>query len=140
MDLRRPFVLFVVLVLLVGGAMPATAGKKKSGSFSASGLPFPGPSGCLESVEGVHKHSEPLKAPLTGVLTITMESFDGDWDLFLTDAEGAEIMSSTTSQLTGDPPVEEIVFSVKKRMSLQMVACNWAGGPGAEVKWELAGK
>lgn len=137
---RKSLVLLLALGVLFGAMTPATAGKKKSGSFSAEALPFPGADGCLGGVEGVHKHSEPLKAPLTGVLTVTMENFQGDWDLFLTDAEGSELMSSTTSQLTGDPAVEEIVLSVKKGMSLLMVPCNWAGGPSADVKWELVGK
>lgn len=137
---RKTIAAALAVGLLLAFAAPATAGKKKGGSFAAENLPFPGPNGCLEGVEGLHKTTQEVKTPFAGVFTLTMESFEGDWDLFLTDAEGNEIASSTTSQLTGDPPTEEVVVSVTKGMSLAMVACNWAGGPSAEVKWSLVAK
>jgi hypothetical protein len=141
MNLRKSLAAALALGLLLGAMTPALAGKKKSGSFTASGLPYPHPTdGCLGSTEGVNKTTQPLKTPLAGTLTVTMDGFDGDWDLFVTDADGGEIISSTSSQLTGDPPVEEVVFSVTKGLQLQLVACNFGGGPGAEVKWTLVGK
>lgn len=133
----------IVLVCIVGltGALtgaPALAGKKKKkkGSFSAENpVPWPGPDGCLESSEGVNKTTETMKAPFTGVLTVTMTDFDGDWDLFVTDSEGTDLGSATASQLTGDPPEEEVVLALKKGFEFSMVACNWLGGPTAEVGW-----
>ena len=140
MDLRKSLAIMLALGLLFGAMAPAQAGKKKSGAFSAEGYPYPHPDGCLESTEGLNKTTQPLTTPLAGVMTVTMDGFDGDWDLFVTDAGGGEIISATSSQLTGDPPTEEVIFSVSKGLKLQIVACNYLGGPGAEVKWTVAGK
>ena len=136
---NRFIALFLVVACLgvVAAAGPATAGKSKKGSFEAQNMPFPHPDGCAAGEEGVHKTSSPLKAPFAGALTVTMEGFEGDWDLFVTDADGGILGEATSSQLTGDAPVEEIILGVKAKQEIVMVACNWLGGPGATVNWEL---
>jgi len=140
---RKTFLLLSALAFAIGSvAAPALAAKKKSGSFSASGVPFPGPDGCNGShgaVEGVSVTSETFKAPFNGFLTVTMSGFEGDWDLFLNDADGNEMMSSTESQLQGAPPTEEVLFPLKKKTEVMMSACNWVGGPSATVDWEFVG-
>lgn len=136
--MRKPVVILTVLALVMASLMgPAAAAKKKSGSFSAQALPFPGPDGCNTGVEGVHLVNEPFTAPFNGILTVTMVEFDGDWDLFLNDADGNMIMSATESQLEGAPPTEEIVYPLKKRTEVVMMPCNWVGGPSATVDWEF---
>lgn len=137
---RKVIVGVCVLGLIAGlTTAPASAGKKKKkGNFSAENpVPFPGPDGCLDSQEGANKTTEEVKAPFTGILTVEMLNFEGDWDLFVTDKDGNELVSSTTSQLTGDPPTEEVTVALKKGFVFQMVACNWLGGPSAEVEWQL---
>ena len=137
--MRKSLVLLTVLVLaLTAIAAPALAGKKKKGSFSAQGIPYPeATEGCNGSMEGVNKVSEPLKAPFNGVLTVTMVDFVGDWDLFVNTADGNELGSATASQLTGDPPTEEVVLALRKGTQVLMAPCNWAGGPSATVNWEF---
>ena len=139
--MRKSVTVLLVLALLVAlGAAPATAGKKKKGSFSAEN-PVPVVDACPhEAPEDLSKTTESLKIPFSGVLTVTMTDFVGDWDLYLTDSEGGEIASSTASQLTGDPPSEEVLILLPKGMSVQMIACNYAGGTSAQVAWSLVAK
>lgn len=136
--MRKSITMLLVLALLVAlGAAPATAGKKKKGSFSAEN-PVPAVDTCpTDAQEDLSKTSEALKVPFNGILTVTMTDFQGDWDLYVTDADGGEIVSSVGSQLTGTPPEEEVSIYLPKGMSVQMIACNWIGGPTAEVAWEL---
>lgn len=138
--MRKSLAVLMMLALLVAlGAAPATAGKKKSGSFSAENpVPHPDPAaGCPEAPDDLSRTVVPLKIPFNGVLTVTMTDFMGDWDLFLTDADGGNIVSATESQLQGAPPQEEVTIYLAKGLSVQMVACNWVGGPSAEVAWTL---
>jgi len=131
----------VVVVCVLGlvttiATAPALAGKKKKGSFTAENpIPHPLGDGCNEGEEGMSKTSKEMKAPFTGVLTVTMENFQGDWDLFVTNAAGNPLNSSVESQLTGAPATEEVVFAFKKGSKFQMVACNWLGGASADVSW-----
>jgi hypothetical protein len=129
-----------VLGLVVASvASPALAGKSKKGSFSATNMiPFPGPNGCNGAdgaMEGVNYVAEPFKAPSNGLLTVTMIDFQGDWDLFVNDADGAMMLSSTESQLTGSPATEEIAIALAKGAQVLMTPCNWVGGPSATVNW-----
>jgi hypothetical protein len=138
MTVRKPVVILTVLALAMASLMgPAAAAKKKSGSFAAEALPFPHPDGCNAGVDGVHLVNEPFKAPFNGLLTVTMSGFDGDWDLFLNDADGNMIMGATESQLQGAAPTEEVVYPLKKGTEVVMMPCNWVGGPGATVDWEI---
>jgi hypothetical protein len=67
-----------------------------------------------------------------------MENFQGDWDLFVTDADGNPLVASTESQLQGAAPTEEVVIPLKKRYAFAIAACNWVGGPSADVAWTFA--
>ena len=137
----RKTLVFVTALALVAASLaaPAFAGKSKKGSFAASNLiPFPGPDGCNGAdggTEGVNLLNEPFKAPFNGVLTVTMVDFQGDWDLFLNDADGNMIVSSVESQLTGSAAEEEGSMPLRKGMQVLMTPCNWAGGPSATVNW-----
>jgi hypothetical protein len=134
----------VGLVCILGllgvlAAAPAAAGKKKKGSFSAENpVPHPLGDGCNEGMDGVSKTTEAMKAPFNGLLTVTMENFQGDWDLFVTDADGAALVSSVESQLTGAAATEEVSIVLKKGYAFAIVPCNWVGGPSAEVAWTFA--
>lgn len=137
----KKLMVLLCVVGLVGmvAAAPALAGKKKKGSFTAENpVPHPGPDGCLAAPESLSKTTESLKAPFSGLLTVTMENFEGDWDLFVTDADGNELISSVESQLTGAPATEEVSIPLKKGYEFAIVACNWVGGPSADVSWGLA--
>lgn len=131
--------LLILALVAVIAVAPATAAKKKSGSFSAENpVPHPDPAaGCPGAPDDLSRTVVPLKIPFSGVLTVTMSDFMGDWDLFLTDADGEHIVSATESQLQGAPPQEEVTIYLPKGFSVQMLACNWVGGPSAEVAWTL---
>jgi hypothetical protein len=133
--------LLISALVLALGTAPATAKKKrtKKGSVTVQALPFPVTNsamegGCLNGAEGVHKHSEPFKAPGSGLLTVDLVTFDGDWDLHVTDASGTVLGSSTAGQPVV-PPGEQVVVALAARQEIAMVACNWVGGPSATLNW-----
>lgn len=141
--MRKALVLVMVAALAVSSTGASDAARKrrtKRGSFSAHGVPFPElTSGCLGGIEGLNKHSQPLKIPFTGTIKATMLRFDGDWDLFITDREGRVYSASTESQLTGAAPEEKVSLPVVEGQQVMLVPCNWLGGLTAEVEWTLTG-
>lgn len=138
---KRMIVVVCVLGLVAAlTAAPASAGKKKKkGSFTATNpVPFPGTStGCDEGPEGLSKTTEEVKVPFNGLLTVTMDNFQGDWDLFVKDGDGNLLNSGTGSQLTGENALEEVTMLVKKGLKLQIIPCNWLGGLSADVQWQI---
>lgn len=142
--MRRSLILLIVASLVaMAVATPALAGKKKQKrkekTYEVSALPYPitgevQENGCNNGQEGVHKVSEPFKAPATGLLEIMMEGFDGDWDLHLLSADGTVLASSVAGQPLA-PPGEEIVMALRKGTEVSIVACNWLGGPSATVTY-----
>lgn len=146
----------LVIVLVVGlvaamVAAPAHAQKKKKKkqhkveeSFEAQGLPFPNLSSltgteqrsCLAGIEGVHKTSHAFTTPGRGEMTAHMSGFTGDWDLFVTDADGKELNGSVGDQTAGEPAEEEVWVALKAKEDVFVVACNWLGAPTAEVHFE----
>ncbi|MEA2451309.1 MAG: hypothetical protein QOG04_19 [Actinomycetota bacterium] len=142
--MRKALLVLTALTLVVGSiAAPAFAGKSKKGSFTADNMvPYPGPDGCNGAdggMEDVNLVNEPFKAPANGLLTVTMVDFQGDWDLFLNDADGGMIISGTESQLTGAAAEEEVSIAIRKGMEVLMTPCNYAGGPSATVNWKFTG-
>jgi hypothetical protein len=80
---------------------------------------------------------EPFKAPGVGKLKVEMSGFQGDWDLLITDQKGAELGNSGGTQ-PADPPTETATVKVKKAGStINIISCNWAGGPTATVKYTI---
>ena len=134
----------LISVALTGlmAALPATAlaGKTKTihKTFEAGPhAPVPilsdlEPNGCLGGVNGVHKTTVPFKAPGKGKLSVSIENFEGDWDLYVTTKSGSVVGASDSSQLQGSPQEEKLSVSVGKGKKVNIVACNWAGGPTAE--------
>lgn len=152
--MRKMLVMLLTLGLLAGSlAAPAAAQKKKNKkstkkveeSFTANALPFPNLSsstgtedrGCLAGIEGVHKVSHAFTTPGVGTLTAHMAGFVGDWDLFVTDADGKELHGSLNDQATaGAAAEEEVSLKLKKNEDIHVVACNWLGAPEALVHFE----
>ena len=132
----------MVSVALVGlmAALPgsALAGKKTIHKEFSAGphAPIPvlsdaDPNGCRNGEEGVHKTTVPFKAPGKGVLSVGIDTFDGDWDLYVLSKSGSVLAASDASQLQGSPQEENISMRLGKKQAVQIVACNWAGGPTA---------
>ncbi len=124
-------------------AGPAVAGKKKkiSKTFAAGPhIPLPNATedlghSCLAGEEGVHKTTIAFKTPGKGLLDVSIENFQGDWDLYVLDAAGNMIGVSEASQLQEAPPVEQIMIPLAAKKDYSIVACNFGGGPTADGKY-----
>jgi len=86
---------------------------------------------CAQNVPGSY-HIEPFKVPAAGTLKVELSKFTGDWDLLLMDGKGKELAYGGSSDVTGSE-ISQVKF--KKAGEVQIVACNWAGGPTGEVTY-----
>lgn len=140
----RSTTLLAAATLVAGiAALPADAAPKPITKTYTATAPAPDPSNyspnspysvCGQTVPQSF-HSEPFKAPAPGKLKIEMSGFVGDWDLLIVDGKGAEIANSGGTQ-PADPPTETATIKVKKAAATyKIIACNWAGGPTATVKY-----
>ena len=154
--MRRALAL-ILAAGLIGGALaaPASAGKKKKkklvthtleDSIDVTLAPFPryGPAseypGCLNGVEGVHKHAHPFTAPASGNMVLDTKGFTGDWDAYI--YKGALQMGiSQNEQIPGmAPPEEEVIVKLKKGDTVDLIICNWLGGPQATLHYKYTWK
>jgi hypothetical protein len=139
----------LVAVLAVGVAVaPAHAATKKpkpiTKSYTAS-APLPDPS----NQAGLSTHTcarnvpqsfdlKTFTAPALGKLKVELSGFTGDWDLLLLDSEDGELTNSGSSDL-GSPTTaatEAMSYKFKKaKKKVKIVACNFAGGSSAKVKY-----
>jgi hypothetical protein len=148
--MRKSITIVLGLALVAGAfAAPALAGKTTKGTFTAVNAPLP-VTGDVEDdfcfnkgVEGVHKTTVPVKAAATGKLTVVLDGFEGDWDLYVTDAKTGSILGSSTGDQTsamaglgGDPADEKVQIPVIGKKTLNITACNWAGSPTATATWK----
>lgn len=77
-------------------------------------------------------HIEQFKVPAAGSVKVVLTGFLGDWDLLLMDGKGKELAyGGALPPETGE--IAQVKF--KKPTVLQIVACNWAGGPTGEVTY-----
>lgn len=130
--MRTRLVLAVAPLALVAVAtLPSSAAPKPvTGAYTAA-APVPGGAvDCDGTVPG-STHTETIKVPAAGRFTADLAGFQGDWDFFLK-ANGSVLSSSTGSF---DAVKETVTAKIKKAGSVQLVSCNWAGGPSASVKW-----
>lgn len=140
----RKVLVSILLLGLIASAFsvaPAMAAKRKkkvtiTKEFSA-GPHAPMPTGvageadgCRDSTEGVNKTVVDFKTPGKGVITVKIEAFEGDWDLYLVEGDST-LASATSSQLEGAAAEEQIMISLGAKKNVSIVACNWAGGPTA---------
>ena len=148
--MRRISALLLVLGLVAGLALPATAGGKKkiTDSFGASLLPFPNYSsntatarpGCSAGVENVHWVGQEFTAPASGTLRLFTEGFTGDHDVYVFEGDLALGRGDQEQVPGGAPPEEEVVLPLKPKQTVLMVACNWAGSPEVQATYEFVFK
>jgi hypothetical protein len=131
-----------------GSARPKrkkTKPKKMEDTVSLTALPFPNLSGttqtptpgCTAGEEGVHKVTTTIHVPGKGKLTADLSGFQGDWDLYVFNAAGLLLAGSANEQVpAGAPPEESVSVTFKKMADLDIVACNWAGAPEAELRYK----
>lgn len=148
-----PLVLAGALVAAGSAAAPATAATKKkpiTKTYEAT-APAPDPTNWLGDVgaanypvcnqvvpNSFHKHT--FTAPALGKLNIKVYGFTGDWDVLILDSKGSVIGNGGSSGInTPDSPTagdENVTLKIKKAKSkVDIIACNWAGGPTATVKY-----
>ena len=137
--MRKSIVSLLLLGLIAAAfsAAPALAKKKKTitvhQEFTAGPhLPLPGQDapGCSAGEETIHKTTIPYTTPAKGILSVEMGDFEADWDLYV--YEGGNIIAASESDQTGGAAAtEQIMISLAAKSSIEIVACNWAGGPTA---------
>ena len=144
--MNRTAALLAVTVAAAGIAAPSAlaAPKKKPITKSyATTTPMPDPSNyaggysvCAQNVPQSF-HIEEFKVPAKGMLHVELTGFTGDHDLLLVDGEGEELAYGGASDVTGSEIVD---ISFKRPEKVQIVNCNWAGGPTAKVTYTFTFK
>ena len=145
MRTRTALVASLTAVVAAGALSPAVAAPPKpkpvSKSYVATAFP-PDPSHATGETGGVcsttnpaSQHNEPFTVPFPGVLKVDMSGFMGDWDLAI--YSGGSLMAESAQQL--EEPIdrpESITIKLKKKgQKIQIRACNFSGGPTANVKY-----
>ena len=95
-------------------------------------LPLQEYSVCNQMVPGSF-HVEEFTAPEAGTLKAELYGYVGEWDFLLTDDKGREVGHSGIIDVLGAP--EKISYKFKKAGTVNLIACNWAGGPTGTVKY-----
>ena len=143
MRTRTALAASLTLVVAAGALSPALAAPKPkpvTKSYTATAFP-PDPShaavttGICNTTNPTSQHNEPFTVPFKGTLVVDMSGFAGDWDLAL--YSGSSLVAQSAQDLTADPQTpEKITIKLKKvGQKLSIRACNFAGGPTANVKY-----
>ena len=91
---------------------------------------------CAQNVPGSF-HIEEFKVPAAGTLKVTLTEYQVDWDLLLMDDKDKELAGSGSGGV-GEPEALQVKF--KKPGLVQIVACNWSGGPTGTVTYTFTYK
>ena len=143
--MSRRLVALVAVVAAAGAVSPAVAApaaKKASGSYQATAAapdptPFTGETGgnCSPTLDQA-KHEQEIGIPAAGTLQVDLSGFAGDWDLALLNSKGQKIADSAQDMVSEAPDKpEKIKVKIKAKGTYTIRACNFAGGPTANVKW-----
>lgn len=147
--MRRSIAVATIAALVLGVLVaPASAGKPKKvhETFGATLLPFPKLAawgdvvgltkpGCSAGEQDVHWVAQEFTAPGKGTLRLWMEGFAGDHDIYIFDGETV-VLRGENDQTGGAPAEEELLFPMKKRQTVTLVACNWLGQPDVLAHYE----
>jgi hypothetical protein len=117
MRLRTVTVAALVAVAAAGTLSPALAAPKTVKESYTATAPVPDPT---------------PKMPFAGKLQVDLTGFQGDWALAVLNDKGEKIAEHDNSDLPLDAP-SQVVLKVKKPTELIIRACNFAGGPTAQV-------
>lgn len=123
-----------VLTGSFGTSAVAAKSKKIEEKWTAEALiPYPlGYDTCdAAPAGGSNKVMHTLKTPGRGTLTITMDGFMGDWDLYVYDADGRTLASSTSSVGVHQEKVTVILASMR---FVTVEACNFLGSSSAQLR------
>ncbi|HVF21123.1 MAG TPA: hypothetical protein VNA14_12905 [Mycobacteriales bacterium] len=129
-------------VVAAGGVAQANHKKPIEKSYTATAAaPDPtnaGPSAqysvCEQTVPGSF-HIEEFTAPEPGTIKAVLNGYVGDWDFLVTDNKGRELGSSGLVAVAGED--ETVTYKFKKAGTINLIACNWSGGPTGKVKYKF---
>jgi hypothetical protein len=139
---RRLALALVPLVALGASAGVASAAPKpkpiKKSYQATAGTPDPTPitgatgGNCSPTLDTA-KHEAPFDMPWAGTLQVDLNGFQGDWALAILDSKGNKIADHDNDVTEPIDSPSKIVLKVKKKATLTIRACNFAGGPTATV-------
>jgi hypothetical protein len=143
---RTAALLVASLAVAAVAAPPAMAAPKKKSITKTYPVtaPVPDPSNyagqgysvCAQNVPNSFD-KQTFQVPAAGTLAVELSGFTGDWDLLLEDSDDSELAAGGSSGIS-DVETAEVRF--KKAQKVSIVACNWAGGPTASVKYTFTFK
>ncbi len=137
--------------LLVAPAGAAPKAVEKSFAVNIP-VPFSGatsdplaPVACSGEALPGSEHIENVKLTGPGTLKVEVTGFLGDWDIALNDTKGKRLAegdnaSVTPTNMSTGTVVEKLVYKVKKAGDVQIVVCNFAGGPNGKGKYVFTAK
>lgn len=86
-------------------------------------------------------HTEEFSIPAAGILKVEVTDYVGDWDFVIKDSKGKRLANSDNASSTpdklaapGSPIVEKGTYRAKKKMDIEIVVCNFLGGPQGKGK------
>ncbi len=135
MQARRILVTAALCAIAAGSLAPAQAAPKPkpfSGSVTfhdATPDPTGGFGANCQGTLPVEK-AVGIKVPASGVLTVSLTGFTGDWALVVADDAGKVLGSSDTF-----PESENAVVTLKKAGTVQLLPCNLGGTVDATVNF-----
>lgn len=133
-------VLIVGALIVAIGAAPATGAKKRTRTVSQNwevvAAPFPGADDHSDpatecGVEGVSYGIHSFSTPGKGTLTTLLSGFEGEWDLYVTNSDGAVLGSSVNFMTV---PEEKVTLRLPAKTEVRIYACNFLGGPMAQAE------
>lgn len=143
MRTRTALVVSLAGVVAAGSLAPALAAppKKKPAPIKQTWTatapvpdpsPFAGQSGICETVLPMSAHEHAFTVPAAGTLVTELTGITGDWSMGVFDASGASLgTSDQTDPVAAINGPEKITLKFKKKTSVIVRSCNFAGGPTA---------
>ena len=140
--MSRRSVAFVAIVAAAGIAAPALAapktvsGKYPATTTAADPTPFATDAGNCMPALAQAKHEQKINLPAPGTLVVDLSGFQGDWDLAVLNSKGQKLGDS--AQDVASEPIdkpEKVKLKIKSKGTYIIRACNFAGGPTANVNW-----
>ena len=143
MRIRSAVAVSASLALAAGALAPAVAAPKKPAPIKksytatttmADPTPITGATGgnCSPTLPGA-KHEAPFAIPYAGTLKVDLHKFQGDWALAVLDDAGEKIADHDNDVSEPIDTPSTLTLKFKKKTTITVRACNFAGGPTAQV-------
>ncbi len=147
MRTRHVLVGVTSLLALAGSMTPAMAKPKPIVKSYQASAPTPDPTPVTGETGGNCHPTLPsamdnhdVVIPYASTLVIDLNGFQGDWALGLFDADGEEIATDDQDVTEAPDTPAHIEARFKKKTSVTIRACNFSGGPTANVTYKITAK